>query len=256
MGMWSKSLIRCLAMRWFLLALSAIGILWPLIVYPSFSRGALAREITARLVADERFRPGLLQELLGRLVASPRPAIEQPELTLAQVLLRLRSAEEAMQRSSSDVADREVEASQGQLVMALSLNPTESFLWLLLYSVETFRNGFDPTTLQYLDRSYRAGPHEGWIAVRRNRLSLAILPTLDESLQKAAISEFSEMVDSDFIEDAAMILKGVGWIHRDRLLASLTDVEIASKASLLKRLRIDGISVKMPGIEYDERPWR
>ncbi|WP_129590829.1 hypothetical protein [Bradyrhizobium shewense] len=243
-------------LRGLLLPLGLLGVFWSLTALPSFWRSTPARDITARIIADERFKPGALNQMLARIEADPAPPIQQSQLSLADVLVRLRTAEEAMQRKTSEEADREVEAAERKLIAALHVSPTESLLWLMLYSVETTRNGFDPKTVSYLDRSYLAGPHEGWIALRRNRLSLAIFPVLGDWTRQAAVSEFSEMVDADFVEEAASNLMGVGWTQRESLLAALRDVDVSSKTSLLKRLQADGINVNIPGIERNERPWR
>ncbi|MCK1345781.1 MULTISPECIES: hypothetical protein [unclassified Bradyrhizobium] len=243
-------------LRGLLLPLGLLSVFWSLTALPSFRRTTPAREVTARIIADERFKTGALNQMLTRIEAEPAPPIQQPELWLADVLIRLRTAEEAMQQKTLEEADREVEAAEHKLIAALHLSPTDSLLWLLLYSVETTRNGFDPKTLSYLDRSYLAGPHEGWIALRRNRLSLAVFPVLGDWTRQATVSEFSEMVDADFIEEAGTNLMGVGWAQRERLLAALRDVDVSSKTSLLKRLLADGINLKIPGIEHNERPWR
>ncbi|KRQ12575.1 hypothetical protein AOQ71_15590 [Bradyrhizobium manausense] len=193
--------------------------------------------------------------MLARIEADPVPSIQQPELPLADVLIRLRTAEEATQRKASQDVDRAIEAVELRLFDALRVSPSDSFLWLMLYSVETTRNGFDPKAIRYLDRSYLAGPYEGWIALRRNRLALAIFPMLQDRMQQVVVSEFSQIVDADFTEEGATILMGVGWVQRERLLAALKDVDVSSKKILSKRLLTDGINLKMPGIEYNERPW-
>ncbi|MGV7217064.1 hypothetical protein [Bradyrhizobium sp. UFLA05-112] len=233
-----------------------IGLAWSLTALPSFTLTTSGRDIVARIIADERFKPGVLAGVLERMKADPRPLMLQPEFSQGEALVMLRSAEEAMQRKSSGEADREVEAAERKVRATLARTPSDSFLWLMLYSIATTRNGFDANNIIYLEQSYASGPNEGWIALRRNRVALAIFSGLNETSRAIVVSEFAELVDSELIEDAAANLMGVGWAHRQRLLASLERVDIANRRSLAKRLSIEGLKPTILGIETDERPWR
>ncbi|RXG85177.1 hypothetical protein EAS61_36970 [Bradyrhizobium zhanjiangense] len=239
-----------------LLAGGLTGVLWSVAALPSFWLMTAAGDVATRIIVDDRFKPGALARVLAALESQPAAAGDQPEFLRSRALLKLRMAEEAMTRNSSEEADRSVSLALQDLKSALSTRPGDSFLWLLLYSIETTRGGFDPKYLRYLDQSYATGPHEGWVSLRRNRLALSAFPKLSEAVQSAVISEFEEMVDADFIEDAALNLIGTGWQHREQLLAALGSADIASRQSLHKRLAADGIKLNMPGIAFDERPWR
>lgn len=243
-------------LRVLLLSLSLLGALWPLAAWPSFWEATPARDIAARIIAGERLGPRAIEQSLKRIEAEHVLRLQQPELLRARSLIRLRVAEEAMNRGNSEEADRDFEAAQQQLIAALEVTPSDSFLWLSLYSVKTTRNGFDTSAVRYLDQSYLAGPHEGWISLQRNRLALAIFPSLIDRTQQAVVSEFAEIVDGDFIEQAARTLTGVGWARKELLLGALLDADEPAKISLWKRLRAEGIDVRIPGIDYTERPWR
>ncbi|UWU91391.1 hypothetical protein [Bradyrhizobium sp. CB1015] len=243
-------------MRALLLFCGLLGIVWAKCSIPIFVLISPARDVVTRIIADERFKPGVLADALVLIKASPRSSMMRSEFFQAEALLTLRVAEQAMQRRKEEKGDNEVEAAEGSLKMALAANPSSSFLWLMLYSVETVQNGFDPTNISYLDRSYNFGPLEGWIAVRRNRLALAIFPMLSEVQQDAVVSEFAQLVDANFADDAAMNLISVGWAYRERLLSILGKVDISSRQALSKRLAVNGVKLAIPGIEVDERPWR
>ncbi|WP_126259820.1 hypothetical protein [Bradyrhizobium sp. LVM 105] len=148
-----------------------------------------------------------------------------------------------------------MENAEDKIRTALRENPMGSFLWLMLYSVGTARNGLDPKNISYLEQSYATGPNEGWVALRRNRLALAVFPVLSTLVQSEVISEFANTVDSDFIAEAELTLIGVGWTYKERLLSALESVDLASRQALRKRLSNDGIKVSIPGLQADERPW-
>ncbi|RXG99152.1 hypothetical protein EAS62_03545 [Bradyrhizobium zhanjiangense] len=222
---------------------------------PSFRLTGPARNVSARIIADERFKPGVLPEMLSQMEAAPPPGIVQPEYYQAQALMGLSTGEMAAQSNSWEF-DREISRAESRLRAALSVTPSDAFLWLMLYSVELARNGFDPAYVSLIEKSYFAGPHEGWIALRRNRLALAVFALLSDVTQKAVVSEFSEMVDSDFIDAAAIILTTIGWEHRLSLLAGLEQADISSRESLARRLSRDGFKVTIPGVDRDDRLWR
>ncbi|MCK1328237.1 hypothetical protein IVB57_07490 [Bradyrhizobium sp. CW9] len=242
--------------RGLLLATGLAGLLWAAAAIPSFSEMALVGDAVARIIVDDRFKPGALADTLARIKTERGIGPSQPELLRARALIQLRLAEEAMARQSSEEADRRIAVALQDVRSAIADEPGDSFLWLMLYSVETNRSGFDPQYIRYLGQSYVAGPHEGWISLRRNRLALGVFEMLDEKNRLAAILEFEEMVDADFIENAALNMIGVGWKHREQLLAALGKADIVSRQSLNKRLAADGIKLPIPGIPLDERPWR
>lgn len=249
---------RCaLALLRGLLVIGAVGgLLWSVVVLPCFWRILPASDATARIIADERFKAGTLAGVLAGIEAGLHGAAAESAMRRAIALIRLRLAEEVMVRNSSEEADREVATAEQKVRSALEMNPGDSFLWMMLYSVQLTRNGVDPASIRHLEQSYTTGPFEGWISLRRNRLALAAFSQCSATMQAAITSEFSEMVDSDFIETAAANLTSVGWAHRSGLLSALGSIDLASKKSFYKRLSADGIKVSIPGLEVDERPWR
>ncbi|MBM7488389.1 MULTISPECIES: hypothetical protein [Bradyrhizobium] len=216
----------------------------------------IAREVTARILADDRFKRGVTGEILAQFEAAPASRIQHPDFMRAKALVSLRSTEEMMTRRDLAKFDRALEAAENNVRSTLALNPADSFLWLLLYSVATARGGFNEGNIRVLEQSYALGPLEGWIAPRRNRLSLASFPALQGRVQESVVSEFSALVDGDFIEDAVTNLIGAGWAERERLLASLVRVDVISREAFAKRLIRDGIHVNVPGVEIDQRLWR
>ncbi|MBO4227980.1 hypothetical protein [Bradyrhizobium neotropicale] len=233
-----------------------IGILWSFATLPSFWLVTPARNMSERILMDDRPKPGALSDILVRIEQQPHPVLLQPELGQAEALIRLRAAEEAIEQKPTDEADRAVAIAANKLRFGLSMNPANGFLWLMLYSVATVSSGFDPSNIRHLGQSYVTAPLDGWIALRRNRLGLAVFPMLSGAMQENAVSEFASLVDSGFIDDAAISLTSTGWAQRERLLVSLERVDIVQRVAFVKRLLRDGVKAAVPGVEIDERPWR
>ncbi|MCK1573661.1 hypothetical protein [Bradyrhizobium sp. 174] len=237
-----------------LLALATLW--WSTGVLPTFRSAASARVVVDRIVDDQRFKRGALSTILAQIKSGRRPIVANSSLARAQALVGLGFAEEEMRYDGSSQGDREAAAAEESVITSLELNPTDSFLWLLLYSVRITRSGFDKDQLRFIDQSYATGPLEGWIALRRNRLALSAFAMLNDTSQNNVLNEFANLVDSDMTEAAGLILIGTGWPNRDRLLGALKQVDGASKKSLQRWLFVNSVGLAVPGLEHDERPWR
>lgn len=256
--MWSSAVspLSTLGLRFLLLLLGLIGGLWSNSTLSTFRSLLAVREVTDRIVVEDRFKPGVLTNIQAWLDALPVPRVQHPDVVRAKALVAVRKSQETMAQDGAVEADLLVEVAEQRVRSTLAQSPADSFLWQTLYSVATFRSGFDESNIQFLELSYATGPFEGWIASRRSRLALASFPMLSSRLQERVIAEFAALVDSDFIEVAVNNLETVGWAQRESLLAGLKTVDIESKERLSRRLSADGINVKVPDIEFDKRPWR
>ncbi|KYG21672.1 hypothetical protein SE92_16590 [Bradyrhizobium sp. AT1] len=241
-------------MRPLLCLFGLAGALWSFNVVPLFWLDAPAEDVAARILINDRFKPDTLTDILARLSEGKTSTILMPAFARAKAVVNIRAAEEVTKSAFQD-GDHYMDVAEAQVRSALNLNPHDSFLWLMLYSVDTTRNGFNLAKLDLLDQSYATGPLEGWIALRRNRIALNAFPTLTRATQASVLSEFAEMIDANLIEEAAANLTGVGWAWREELLAGVDKVDIASRQRLAKVLSRDGIKVRIPGIEESERPW-
>ena len=229
---------------------------WSSLWLPEVWFAAPARDATSKILIDDRFRPASLDRALVLLKVRPEYFAQRASVVRAEALIRLRLAEYSLGKKSSLEGDQEGAAVIGRLRSSLALNPSDSYLWLTLYSQEIARQGFDHSALRLLDESYVVGPLEGWISLRRNRLALAAFPTMSESMQAKIVSEFASLVDSDFVETAAENLLGVGWDQRVQLLASLKDTEMVSRERFARILAREGANVAVPGVQSDDRWWR
>jgi hypothetical protein len=139
---------------------------------------------------------------------------------------------------------------------SLSCAPADPFLWLVLYWVESTENASSSDRLKYLQMSYRLGPNEGWIAVKRNRVAFAMFKLLPPDLIENAINEFIALLKSEFYEQAAEILIGPAWPEHELILSRLTRVTYQDRQLFADVLHRRGYYVNVPGIASpDLRPW-
>ncbi|MDF0493076.1 hypothetical protein [Bradyrhizobium yuanmingense] len=239
-----------------LLLLGILGVIWPLKALPAFWAVVPIKEPVGRILAGDRFKPAALNGMGATLQTQARLAMARNDVARAEALIWLRIAEETTGRMSAGEADREAAIADTKIKSSLEFNPADSFLWLMLYSMETAHRGSDEKTLGYLSQSYATGPIEGWIALRRNKLALATFTNLTWTTQQRVVSEFTGMVDSEFTDAAALNLMGVGWMQRERLLDSIGMANLVPRESFARRLAKEGLKVRVPGVEIDERTWR
>lgn len=238
-----------------LLLSGVAAVLWVVVALPSFRLSVPVADVTARILADQRFKSDVLSDLLRGMTGAPLPVILQSAFTRAQALVLLVSAENSKQRASNEEVDRQNELVENTIKLSLSLSPSDSFLWLMLYSAETTRNGYDQSSLRHLNYSYDRGPYEGWIALRRSPVALSVFGSVTETVRKQVVSEFAKITDADLIDNAALILTGIGWTHREQLLAGLEQADVLSREMLNRRLAREGVKVRIPGVRVEDRPW-
>lgn len=234
--------------------LGGLGIAWVTLVLPQFWSAAPANDLTGRILANDRFSSQMLNDVLT--AKRTAPLLERSDLARADALIRSEIAEQGLARENSQDAGTSAVAALHNVKSALALNPSDSILWLMAYSISVTRNGFDGQQVALLNMSYSTAPIDGWIALRRNALALAVFSALEAVDQSKVVSEFVALVDSDFIDVAERNLVSVGWSIRERLVPSLERADIVSREALAKKLRREGVLVSVPGVELDERLWR
>jgi hypothetical protein len=214
------------------------------------------QDLASRIVDGEPYK---LETILARLPQIE--AVEASPICRASALhsvavIRLRLVEEVMAAGRRDMIDDALERLHDTLRASLSCSPADPFLWLALFWVENTRNGFSADHFKYLRLSYRLGPNEGWIALKRAHVALALLQALPDDLRERTIGEFVKLVDDQLYAQAAAILTGPGWPVRDLLLARLVSSAQRDREGFARVLKVKGYDVQVPGVVDRERPYR
>lgn len=241
------------AARVFSVALGALAVSWGALVFPGFWAQAAVHRIADRVVAGDPFK---LENLIGQ--ASSLSTVEQawPCSAAARrsaAVVRTRMAEDALAEGRRDLIDSSLDSARESIRGALACSPANPFLWLALLWVENTRDGFNPGRLGYLRLSYLLGPNEGWIAVKRNHVALALFEQLPPAVADMALDEFTRLVASGLHEQAVALLTGPGWRIRDVLLARLQAVPEQHRRALAQILYDRGYDVQVPGVAVSEK---
>src|SRR6266550_5365263 len=209
------------------LGLSSVA--WGVLVAPLVWHQASMSQTARKVVGGATYQPGVLAAFADAAEQKLRRDICQP------LIRQTRSALEAA------------------LQDALACTPTDPYLWLAMFWTQNNTRGLQQDNFGSLRLSYRYGPNEGWLALRRNRYAVAIYPALPDDLKRRAIDEFRQLVKSDFIADAAEILAGPGRPISDLLLSRLDGVDIQKLRFLARLLDGRSFAAKIPGVQISPR---
>ncbi|MBR0934917.1 hypothetical protein [Bradyrhizobium jicamae] len=190
------------------------------------------------------------------LWAAENRTLCNPREIRAASIIRLRLYETEVDSLDAHAAAVRLNALRQSVQRALGCVPTDGLLWFIAYWSAINQGGQVSENLDKLRMSYRLAPYEGWIALRSPYV-LAIYDVLPSDLQERARKEFVSIVRTGLIRDAARILKGAGWRHREALVAGLDTVRLEFRLQFDRSLRAADAPVDIPGIEPPEfRPWR
>jgi len=243
--------------RWAIVFLGCVGIGWGIALISAWRGPAVIEKIGTRIIAGEAFNPNLLVALRPMLDQVEKQELCRPALIRSAAVVRLRLLDEAVARGERDAIDERTNALLKSLHLALICAPTDSFLWLMLYWNKVTQDGFSSKYVNYLSMSYRRGPNEGWIALKRNRLAISVFSQLPSDVADMAVREFAELVDHGAYLEAAATLAGPGWGMRERLLGALSDISERHREKFQRALDREGLKVIVPGVPAnDPRPWR
>jgi hypothetical protein len=234
-----------------------LAIAWGALTLPLFWRSAPLTQTAANIVNRIPYKADSLESLLPVIENFEQSSICVPGALHGSAIILLRRLEEGYRPDQVAELDGRMAGADNAIRRSLQCSPADPFLWLVLYSVESARNGARDDYLKYISMSYRLGPREGWIAVQRNRVVMAIFPMLPPDLAERVLTEFAELVQNRLYEGAADTLLGPGWAIRDRLIARLGGIDERERNEFASRINQKGSNLSIPGaVAPGRRPWQ
>lgn len=252
-----------LLFRAFLSGLAVTCFIWALGAFAGFWTQSGVARMSEQILQGQTFRPDAIRGLLaeGRtpplLRSAPPPRFaSRPDHLRDLAVLEMALAEQAAQRSEAELLAA-LPRLQQVTMTALLAAPGDSFLWLMLFWAKSASEGVTSNTIPLLQRSYELGPNEGWIALKRLRLSLASLRSLPPALAGRVRAEFRALVASGFELPVAEILAGCEPAIRQKLVDTVAGLPEPNRRKLAENLVGKGLhELVVPGIAPTElRPW-
>jgi hypothetical protein len=241
--------------RLFVGALGLGGIAWGALLLPYFWRGGALNRVTAEIVQGHTFD---LQTLVQQAQLAGDVSMCDPMRAHDGVILRLAALERAIAVSDQGYLGSAYDRMHEATRTALACSPADGFAWLTLFWLEVSKHGYQPTYANYLRLSYALAPYEGWIAIWRTKLAIAILDQLPSDVSVQALDEFGRLVETERLYSESMsIFAGAPLGTQIRLAEQLKSAKPIPRQVFARMLYDRGSDVTIPGVDATpSRAWR
>jgi hypothetical protein len=229
-----------LSRRVLVIALGLVGILWGTSEFSKFRRETTISNIARRVIDGDPFKPEILlnQASLSELVESP--ATCRPLALRSAAVVRVRIAEISNNPDLAPALLRKNSAVDA-IRNSLGCSPADPFLWLVLFALEPSAH------LNHLRASYRLGPSEGWIALKRNPVTFAAFDELPVDLRDTVVQEFLRILEMDLYDEATKIFVGPAWDKKELILSRMKHISLRHRQNLARLLEGGGYEIIIPG---------
>jgi hypothetical protein len=258
--------------RVFVVALGSMAVIWGLVTLPIFWRQSALERIAQSIIRGDAYPRHALAGVLPLVETSEKATFCDPASLRGAAMIRLRIAEIDRSEDAKEKSDADMHAATDSVLQALSCSPSDAFLWLALYWLNSAQHGFSPEDLKYLRLSYQLGPNEGWIAAKRNGVTFAMLhqlpseartqlaapsspfrcdggPCRPSDFSEIAINELAGLVKSGLYQEAAEVFAGPAWPERELILPHLASLPKADRRGFSDALvRLGHDDVNVPGV--------
>ncbi len=251
--------------RIFVAAVGCMAVTWGLVTLPIFWRQSTLERTAQWIIKGAAYKREALVGVVPVIEAMEKTTFCAATALRSAAIIRLRIAELGQSGSAEEKSDT-LNAAANSVRQSLSCSPADSFLWLALYWLDTARHGYSPEDLKYLRLSYQLGPNEGWIALKRNGVTFAMLQSSRDwcdqrvcilsKFSEFAINEFVGLIKTGLFERAAEIFMGPAWPERDLIVSRLASVTEQDRQLFWDALYNRGYDGNVPGIaRRDTRQW-
>jgi len=229
-----------LSLRASAMLVGLIGLVWGVSEFSALREESTIKKIADRIPAGQVYKYDILLKQASLVAATQNPKPCRPLTVRSAAVIRLRLAE-----ISDNAALGRTNLAVDAIRESLACSPADPFFWLALYALEP------SAPLNYLTASYRLGPNEGWIALKRNPVAFANFDELPEDLRRIVVQEFVRIVEMDTIDDAMKIFVGAAWDNRELILSQMDQVPLEQRQQLQAALTNAGYDVLVPGTRFD-----
>ena len=118
----------------------------------------------------------------------------------ALMLLEIPLADAALRSGAVQEFDQRMGSLEARARRTLGCAPRDSFVWLLLFGLETEHGLLDEHAFNLLAMSYDTSPNEAWIAVRRIVVAIPVVRFAPEPIQQKILTEFQNLIRRGFFE--------------------------------------------------------
>jgi hypothetical protein len=230
---------RLLALRGLTVVIGCLGLAFG---FSNLLRGEASddfRDLESRLLQFETFTQATTTETLASAAAwdlSPCDNHAQRALLLMEIPL----ADAALRSGAVHEYDERIRSLESRARQALNCTPRDSFVWLVLFGLETGHGTLDEHAFDLLAMSYETSPNEAWIATRRAAFAIPVVLSAPEAMQQRILSEFQTLVRNGYAELPARAYLRASGPARALLQSRIEELDAPSQktfAYALQKLR-------------------
>jgi hypothetical protein len=155
----------------------------------------------------------------------------------ALMLIEIPLADAALQSGTVQEVDRRARSLETRARQSLGCTPRDSFVWLLLFGIETGHGVLDERSFDLLAMSYETSPKEAWIAIRRIILAIPVIRVAPEPVRQRALDEFQNLIRSGFVEAPARSYLNASPSTRSLLQPRIDQLDPRSRAHFSEALQ-------------------
>jgi hypothetical protein len=228
-----------LGLRGLTLVLGGLSLFWAITDIARSQVSDDFQDVESRLLQFEAFSKGTSVAVLESAAArdlSPCDNHAQRALMLIEVPL----ADAALRSGAVQEFDHRIRSLENRARLSLGCTPRDSFLWLLLFGIETEHGVLDEHSFDLLSMSYETSPNEAWIAMRRIVLAIPVFRVAPEPIQQRVLNDFQELIAQGFVESPARAYLRASESTRSMLQSRIDQLDSSSQRNFseaLQRLR-------------------
>lgn len=235
-----------------LLGLAALA--WGSFEFPLFWRQAPLDRVASEILQGHNFTTPLLTDEAAQIAGAEKASFCNPTALRDAAVIRLAIVDNMMAEHRTPTSA--YRALNQATRAALSCAPADSFEWLTLFWLDFGGHGVTATNAVFLRLSYALGPNEGWIALRRNRLAIALFPQLPSDLADDAVDEFVKLVNTGGLySETAAIFSSAAPAVQKRLADAVGSAKPVPREIFARTIYDRGLDIDVPGVEKPSRPW-
>ncbi len=186
--------LRCLTT-----VIGCAGLAWGVFNVPRGEAADDFRELETRLLQFETFNQTTAASALASALSWDLSACDN-HAQRALLLMEIPLADAALRSGAARDYDERVQSLESRARRALGCTPRDSFVWLVLFGLETGHGILDNHAFDLLAMSYETSPNEAWIAVRRITLAIPVVRSAPEPMRERILGEFQELIRNGFVE--------------------------------------------------------
>jgi hypothetical protein len=236
-----------------LISFGCLGVWWGYVNIPIFWQQSSIERIADHIIAGESFRAEILATQIPIVEQTENSIVCRPSALRSATIIRLRLLEENISRDGPQSVNGQMNSLNNSIRRYLSCSPADPFFWLILFWEESVQNGHKPSYSKYLRLSYRVGPNEGWIGLKRNPVAFSVFEKLPIDVAENTMREVFGLLDSEFYDEVAEIVSSQNLQVRDLIFQHLKSSKEIHRIELAKRLYNLGYDINLQEIKRSEQ---